>query len=241
MSKLNLAILFVLTSLLQANAQNLRGGFGHGYFGAAVNISPDIQKDLSSVTLLGNDLHFNRAGIIGGGGGYGVFGNRILLGGSGLGYRVADATSRGQATLSMGGGFINLGYVVIRRDNMMTFPYIGIGGKGMSLRVKNDTDESFNIGNRIVAPGDDLKLNSGGISFEAGYSMQLYTFSLSEKGSSGGLLVGLQAGTYVFAGLEDWHIESSDDMVPSFSKAYSFAPYIRLTIGGGGFTVTNDE
>ncbi|HEY0745025.1 MAG TPA: hypothetical protein VGD40_26350 [Chryseosolibacter sp.] len=241
MKKYFLAIVFSAISLCQTNAQNLRGGFGHAYFGTAMNISPEIQNDLSTSSLLGSDLQLNRLGVFGGGGGYGVFG-RLLLGGSGLGYRVADATSQGQATLSLGGGFVNLGYIATLRENVMTFPYIGIGGKGMNLRVKNDTDQPFLIGNRSVAPGRELKLNSGGISFEAGYAVKVFTFFLNEPGSRHhGFIVGLQAGTYIFAGLEDWHIESSQDMVPSFSKAYSFSPYIRLTIGGGGFKVLDQN
>jgi hypothetical protein len=48
-------------------------------------------------------------------------------------------------------------------------------------------------------------------------------------------MVGIQAGTYMFAGVEDWHEEDTDDLVTSMSKPYAFAPYLRITIGGGGF------
>jgi hypothetical protein len=51
------------------------------------------------------------------------------------------------------------------------------------------------------------------------------------------MMLGIQAGAYIFTGLSDWREDSTDDMVPSFSKAYSFSPYIRLTIGGGGFGI----
>jgi hypothetical protein len=239
MKKIFLAIAGVVLSAVSIQAQNLRGGFGHAYFGTAVNISPAIQNDLSTSALLGSDLQLNRLGIFGGGGGYGVF-NRLLLGGSGLGYRVADATARGQAKLSLGGGFINLGYITTVRDNWMAYPYIGIGGKGMNLTIKNESNESFLIGNRSVAPGGELKLNSGGVSFEVGYGVQLFTFSMREKESLHGIMVGLQAGSYFFAGLEDWRVGTSDSMVPSFSKAYAFSPYVRLTIGGGGFRIRED-
>lgn len=220
-----------------ATCQEIRGGFGHGYFGAGLNLSPAIQKDLSSPSLLGSDLQLNRVGIFGGGGGYGLFGRRWLLGGSGVGFRVADATERGEATLSMGGGFINVGYLTTLKESMMSYPYIGIGGNGIDLKVRNSTDEPMSIGNQVIATGDYTKLNAGGISFEAGYAFKFLTFSLAEEGYHGGLMLGIQAGTYIFTGISDWREMSTDEMVSSFSKAYSLSPYIRLTIGGGGFSV----
>lgn len=236
MNRLITAIIFVVT-LGPATAQDLRGGFGYGYFGAVMNISPDIQHDLRAASLLGGDLHLNRPGILGGGGGFAALGRRILLGGSGSGYRVADATPRGQVTFSIGGGFVNLGYLVSIRESTLAFPYIGIGGKGMRLNVKNATDAPFDIGGKVIGPGERLKLDCGGISFEVGYGIQFLTFSMAETESCGGLMVGLQVGTYVFAGVEDWHEESSNDMITVLSEAYALAPYVRLTIGGGGFRV----
>jgi hypothetical protein len=233
-----LLMVCVVLSAEIAVGQGIRGGgFGHGYIGTALNISPDIQRDLRSSSLLGSELQLNRPGVFGGGGGYGVFGNRLLLGGSGLGFKVSDATSRGEATLSIGGGFVNVGYLVTIKDNMFSFPYIGVGANGMTLKVKNRSNETFAFGDRDVVSGDFIELTSGGMSFEAGYAFKVLTFSLREEGSHGGLMVGVQAGTYIFTGLQDWNEATTGDIVPSFSKAYSFSPYLRLTIGGGGFTV----
>ena len=230
--------ILMLTFLVQAaSSQEIRGGFGHGYFGAGLNISPAIQNDLQSTALLGPDLQLNRVAVFGGGGGYGIVGRRFLIGGSGVGFRSADATGRGEGTLSMGGGFINLGYLTAIKRNMLSYPYVGIGGNGVKLNVKNTTPESMNLGNQIIDPGETIKLNSHGISFEAGYAFKFLTFSLDEEGSHGGMMLGIQAGTYIFTGLSDWRNQSTNDMVPSLSKAYSFSPYLRLTIGGGGFGI----
>lgn len=236
-----IAAVICIAILGPVKAQVIRGGFGYGYVGLAMNISPDIQHDLSASAILGSGLRLNRPGILGGGGGYGVLGKRILLGGSGSGYRIADATSRGQATLSTGGGFVNLGYLISIRQGSFAYPYIGIGGRGMRLSVKNTTDELFDVGGKVVAPGESIRLNCGGIGFEAGYGIQFLTFSMAETGSCGGLMVGLQVGTYVFAAIEDWHEGSSNDMIPAFSEGYSIAPYIRLTIGGGGFSIAQGD
>jgi hypothetical protein len=220
-----------------ASGQEIRGGFGHGYFGAGLNLSPAIQRDLRAQSLLGSDLQLNRVAVFGGGGGYGVVGRKLLLGGSGVGFKTSDATERGEATISTGGGFINFGYLTTIKNNSIAYPYVGIGGNGIKLNVKNSTGESMNIGNQTIGPGESIKLNSGGLSFEAGYAFKFLTFSLEEEGSHGGLMLGIQAGTYIFTGLSDWRVESTDDMIPSFSRAYSFSPYIRLTIGGGGFGI----
>ena len=48
-------------------------------------------------------------------------------------------------------------------------------------------------------------------------------------------MIGIQAGGYFFVGTEDWHEKSSDDLLLGLSNALTFAPYVRLTIGGGGF------
>ena len=235
------AIVFFLCIFL-CDAQNLRGGFGHAYFGTAFNLSPNIQSDLEVSSLLGKDLQLNRLAKFGGGGGYGLFAGRILLGGSGFGYEVSDGTVRGQATVTMGGGFVNLGYLVTVKDNLLSFPYIGVGGNGMKLKLKNNTsDESFTIGSKTIAPGSTMNFQAGGISFEAGYAVKFLTFSTNEPGSHGGLMIGLQAGTYLFTGISDWHEERSDDMIPTFSTAYAFSPYLRITIGGGGFKSVDDE
>lgn len=234
----NILISLIMVMVSYSLAQQLRGGFGHAFVGTAFNVSPGIQNDLGSSSLLGNDLQLNHFARVAGGGGYGLIGGKVLLGGSGYGYQVADATNRGQATLSVGGGFVNVGYLIVQRDNLLAFPYFGMGGNGMRLKIKNGTsDNVFDLGNKTINPGRYLNLNSAGLSFEIGYSMQFLTFSLAEDGGHGGLMIGLQAGAYIFSGLEDWHEQNSDDLVASLSATSAFSPYVRLTIGGGGFSV----
>jgi hypothetical protein len=241
MIKLLVAAIVLLTCSAVAIGQNLRGGFGHAYFGTAFNVSPGIQKDLSASSILGNGIQLNRFAKFGGGGGYALLSKRIMLGGSGFGYKVSDATARGQATVSMGGGFVNIGYMVVSRNNMLSFPYIGIGGNGMKMKLSNDTqDESFDLGNKVIGPGEYKDLRSGGVSFEIGYALKFLTFSVKETGGHGGFMVGVQAGTYLFAGMERWHEQPSEDMISKFSTPYSFSPYLRITIGGGGFSTSNN-
>jgi hypothetical protein len=49
-------------------------------------------------------------------------------------------------------------------------------------------------------------------------------------------MVGLQIGTYFFSGIDNWHEKNTDDVIPVFSRPHVFSPYLRLTIGGGGFS-----
>jgi len=221
---------------VQLFAQPIRGGFGYGFFGPLYNLSPTIENDLKVPSLLGDGLHLNGVTMLGGGGGYGLLNNNILLGGSGFGYKISDATERGQATFSQGGGFINFGYLHFTKKSMMGFPYFGIGACGMNLELRNDTpDDIFNLGSVTIVPGQSMSFSSASIGLEIGYSIMLLTFPTEEIGNQGGFMVGLQAGSYYFSGIENWHEQGTDNVVPTFSKPYSLSPYIRITIGGGGF------
>jgi hypothetical protein len=220
-----------------ALSQNLAGAMGHAYFGSTLNISSGIQENLRVPSLLGGDLQLNRFARLSGGGGYRLIDGRFLIGGSGFGYSVSDATARGKATLSMGGGFVNIGYLLFAKRNLMGFPYIGFGGYGTTLRLKNDTDDDFfNIDNKTINPGQHESLRSGGMGLEVGYSLTFLKFSVRNEESTSGFMIGLQAGTYFFTGIEDWHEKPVDGSTVDVTQAYLFTPYLRVTIGGGGFS-----
>lgn len=218
-------------------AQNIHGGFGYGFFGPVYNLSPTVQNDLRVPSLLGDEFQLNGLAMLSGGGGYGLLNNNILIGGSGFGYKISDATQRGQATFSIGGGFVNFGYLLMAKKNMMSFPYFGIGACGMNLKLKNDTpDDIFDLGSVSIEPGNSKNFSSSGIGFEIGYAFKVLTFTMDELGSHGGFMVGLQVGTYYFSGIDNWYEKDTDEVVPAFSRPHAFAPYVRITIGGGGFT-----
>ncbi|MGC1240888.1 MAG: hypothetical protein WA874_04825 [Chryseosolibacter sp.] len=241
MLRILFTVVQILVSVCLLQGQNVRGGFGHGYFGPVLNVFQNLQNDLRTPSSLGKKLETTRLETLGGGGGYGLFSNGVLLGGSGMGYTVTDATERGQVNLAMGAAYLNVGYLVTKKRNVLGFPYIGVGGYEMKLRVKNSAEgESFAVGDQDVPFDEYLYLHNQGMTFEAGYSLQILTFSLPDNGSKGGLIVGLQAGTYLFVSTEDWHNESTDDVLLSFSDPFGFAPYVRLTIGGGGFKAVSD-
>ena len=237
-----LSILLICCAAQQLWAQSIRGGFGHGAFGPAYILAPSVVNDLKDPSLLGNEFQLNGLSMLSGGGGYGLLNNKILIGGSGFGYKISDATSRGQATFSSGGGFVNLGYLMVARKTMIAFPYIGLGASGMSLKLKNSTsDESFNLGNMTIAPGQSSTFNCESVGFEIGYAIKLLTFSIYEPGHHGGFMVGLQAGSYFFSGVDNWYEKETDDVVASFSRVRAFSPYLRITIGGGGFNVNSSD
>jgi len=227
----------VLFTSAQLPAQYMRGGFGYGFFGPVYNLSPTVQNDLKVPSLLGDGLQLNGLSILAGGGGYGLLNNNILIGGSGFSYKISDATQRGQANFSIGGGFVNFGYLHIAKNSMMAFPYFGIGACGMDLRIKNDTpDDIFVLGSVTIEPGENKNFNSAAIGLEMGYAIKLLAFSIDKYGSNGGFMVGLQIGTYFFSGIDNWHEKNTDDVIPVFSRPYVFSPYLRLTVGGGGFS-----
>jgi hypothetical protein len=107
----------------------------------------------------------------------------------------------------------------------------------MNLKIRNDTpDDIFDLGTVTIDPGQSKNFSSAGIGFEIGYAIKLLTFSIDEPGNHGGFMVGLQAGAYYFTGIDNWYEKDTDEVVPVFSRPDTFSPYIKITIGGGGFS-----
>lgn len=227
--------LLVLSALgTSANAQRILAGFGNAHVGVAMNVCPDLEKDLGASSFLGPDLHLNRPSVLGGAEGYLTL-RRMMFGGSVFVITAEDETTRGRAELTIGSACIHLGYLSTIRNQLIAFPYIGAGGLQTHLNLTNSSANAMMLGIRTLERGQQVKLVSHGLCFEAGYSVQFLLFSLLDSDKHYGFMLGLQAGAYMFVAAEKWHVDASDESVPSFTRPISFSPYIRMTIGGGGF------
>lgn len=238
MTKIFIVAAVLATCGISAKGQSVRGAFAHANGGVALHFSPGTQRDLRSPSLLGMDLHLNRMALVAGGNALALMPNRLLLGGSAVGYRVSGATKRGEAQLLMAGALLNVGYLLTFSNRVMSYPFVGVGVNGMWLKVTNETsDDTFVFRNQTVKPGAFTRFMSRGANFEAGYTVQFLTFPLQDRRSKGGVMFGLQVGTLIFAGVEDWRESSSEQPIPSLAQALSFSPYIRLTAGLGTFSL----
>jgi hypothetical protein len=226
-----------------SHAQIVRGGFGQGFYGPWVMADAELYDQLSSPSLLGSNLQTASFGLSAGGSGYVLFSNRIVLGGTGFAAQASDATPRGQVTTKLGGGLGQVGFMIFQRNSLMGFPYLGLGKNNVKMKIRNNTaNDVFDLGSLSVAPGESIELQAATVDLDLGFSLQYLPFRNNEKSRRSGLMIGVQAGAYVFGGIEDWHVKNEDSMVSgSLPRPAVFMPYFRITIGGGGFRFKNTD
>jgi hypothetical protein len=206
----------------------------------------DVQlyDELNAPNLLGSNLQQSYFGYTQGGGGYLLLTNRVLFGGTGFSSTASDITPRGQVTMKMGGGIGQIGYLILNKNRWLAFPYLGMGRNDITMKLRNNTSNNiFDLGNLEVLPGETMELRAKTVDFDFGFTMQYFVFHHYGRYRSSGFMLGLQAGTYAFVGIEDWHVKNEVNQISGLlSKPSIFMPYFRITIGGGGFrTINKDE
>jgi hypothetical protein len=241
MIKIIALIICFTTRAVFVSAQSLTGFFGEVFAGPAAHFSPSMQRDLRAPSLLGMDFTMNRAALAFGGTAYFISANRLLLGVSAVGYRVEGKSSRGESQFTIGGGSINFGYLLWNDDKFLSFLYAGAGGNIMILELRNKTTESFTMRSRSISPGQYGRFSSPGVGLDAGLAFKFLSTSMWKRGAKGRMVFGIQGGTFIFAGIQDWEEMATEDRIPTLAQALSFSPYIRLTVGYGTFTLTRSR
>jgi len=161
-----------------------------------------------------------------GGGGYGVVGNRLMLGGEGHGLLTAEGTRQGR-NVSVGGGYglFNIGYLFSPASRLRVYPLLGLGGGGLQLDIESEGtadnfDEVLETPNRSATVGRASLLVSLGGGLE-------YQFGTPGEGRSARL--GLRAGYVLSALRSDWQLD--DQALADGPDASLRGPFVRLTIG----------
>lgn len=209
---------------------------GRGYLtlGAAVPEVAALNRRLSSS---GHATIADTVPTIGGGG-HAVL-NRWILGAEGHAFVVparAAAVGARQIERAVGAasGFVDVGYIVVRRADVEVYPLVGIGGGGMQLKL---TDRSPSQFDEVLAdPRQSASLTVGGFLMQAAVGIERFVvLRRSEAGgriSEGGLTFGLRAG-YVFGPLQgDWKLQGAT--AAGGPDMGITGPYVRVVIGGGG-------
>lgn len=173
-----------------------------------------------------------QTGLSMGGGGYGIAG-RVVLGGWGAGFtqKATKAVANQEAQVSVGYGFFNIGYVLLRSGNLQVFPMLGIGGGGVILQITQKAT-SYDFDPLLASPNKMVQLSTGGLLLELAMGIHyLLPLSMGLEGV-GGILLGLRAG-YVYTPSEaDWKM--SDVEVLGGPDMRPTGPYLCLMIGGAG-------
>jgi hypothetical protein len=235
LKNISIQFLVALAIASSASAQHLTGGFGTFFVGAAYNACSSLQDNLSSENLLGSGASTNAAGLVIGGSGFALRPNGWLLGGSGFTYNISTTTNQGTGKLVVGGGFFDVGYAVIRGENMFAYPYFGVGGAGATMKISNKTSNKvLSFGGDPIYQGTSAAYTAGGMAFETGFSVRFVfdDFSdLPDTAARVGLIFGLDGGAVIFPSFGKWQNFASEDFIESYSTPFFFAPYIRATIG----------
>ncbi|MCA9587648.1 MAG: hypothetical protein KC657_20115 [Myxococcales bacterium] len=167
-----------------------------------------------------------------GGGGGALIGRRLWLGGKGYGFILpTESSDRGRARISGGGGGFELGIAAVNRPHALVIPYIGLGGLGTSVTVRNRTAAAMSLGGvPLLPPGEDRTLTGGFWTFDAG----IRAFGLYFPGG-GGWAAGLDLGVTTTVVPSSYELDGAS--LSGVAPARMTAGYLRLMLGGGGFFV----
>ena len=221
---INLAAAFIVFIFSAAYGQEARRGVGGFMFGVNAASFEDLKDELTKKGF----KELGARNTLFGGGGYGVVEGKFVLGGEGAGFSQDVSSDTLKATVKGGYGFFDVGYVIYSRGNLMIFPFLGIGGGGVELRIA-ERGATPTFGEVLEDPGREVVLSTGSILFQVGFGMD-YLLPLKEDG--GGLLLGLRAGYILAPTKADWRMADRD--VLGGPDARLTGPYICLTFGGGG-------
>ena len=220
----------------QNSALKQGGGFGHFQAGMNLGYFPSLTKYLGKPEVLGDSYAPQNGGIQLGGGGYGIVG-KLLLGGSGYfsGFNPVK-TDSASVTLSCGTGLFNIGYLMKSSDRWLLFPFVGIGGSGITLKLANQTDSGgiYFDSERGIGYGEMSRLSLGGIAYELGLSLKYFITRLSEDNLHGGLMIGLDLGCQNSVFTSNKWADGKGQTLRGPSSLQGFLPYVRITVGGGG-------
>lgn len=228
--RISAAICCLLVLHFIANAQRnntLRFGFFEaGYQFSTQNWTLPVPDNAENMS----------AGISGfrfGGGGYGLIGNKWLVGGYGFGVVGSSITTPERNTIrqDFGGGFLHLGRHLMSTRKSFAFIYGGVGGAGLEVELTNLSRERSLVldASSIVEPGRSAILRTGGWGWDIGIGRQQLLFDPEEQ--SGSWIFGLQAGFYGLPQMAPWKFNGNS--LENGSRFAMSAFYIKAMFGGG--------
>jgi hypothetical protein len=237
MKKLFLSLMLLINLQVWAQTTIISGGFGHFMTGPSYSYNSSMENFLKGNTMLGSSLNLNRVGILSGGQGFAVIGERYLIGGGGWGSSTPSTTTNfGKVSQTNSGGMFNMGYMLRNSRKSFCYAFAGFGGGSVNYEISNYSSspmyfDEFNP----IQPGEKRKYNMSGTSYELGFSFKQFVTNGSCKMTSksgecsiGGLMIGLDAGLQYTIATAGWDKVSHG--APEFNP---YTIYFRLTLGGG--------
>ncbi len=227
-----------LTFSLYSQSSLYTGGYGHFGVGPAWFHDDAFTHYLSQPTILGPSFTWNSLGYSAGGEGYAEI-RGLLLGGGGYGLAL-PSQSGDSATIwtGMGAGYFKTGYIFFQNGRQFAAVMGGFGGGALGVDIKNNsyyTDIAFDPRDPI-RPGQDKGYYLAYALFDFNLSYKVVASSPrgEQQGRYGGFMFGIDVGSTFGIRMDEWrHDGEATSNITSPDNYYS--PYVRITIGGGGF------
>ncbi len=226
-------LILYLQVFINAGYGQAKSSGGFGYF------STGFQRidftELDRVLTQYNYPKLNKNMISFGGAGFAMI-NGFLMGGEGHGMMGSEISNNNyMLSVNAGYGLFNLGYSIYSKRRLLIFSGLGFGGGALEIRIKEKQISDFD--DIIHNPKRGSVLNLGGLMFNLGFNL-IYSL-IGENDGYGGLLIGVSVGYTHFIKLGNWELFDSE--IPGGPVAGISGLYLRLSVGGGGFTQITEK
>jgi len=238
--RLCLSITLILSISLNLSSQSslYHGGYGHFGVGPAWFSSDDFTQYLQQPEVLGPSFNWNGLGISMGAEGFAEI-RGLLLGGGGYGLAMpSQSTDSSTIWSGLGGGYFKTGYVFLQTGRQFAAIMGGFGGGALGVNIKNNsyyTNINFDPRNPIEPNREEGYYLAYAI-FDIGLSYKVVASSPhgEQQGRYGGFMFGLDLGGWFGVRMDEWRHDGTATSNITSPDNY-FSPYIRITVGGGGF------
>lgn len=212
-----------LFSQIPQNHNEMGGGaftIGYGF----MDVSPLRAFIPEGLPAFGNQQ------LILGGVGFANSGN-FVIGGSGIAI-MGDKLKSDSLIYEPNGGFgtIDLGYLLVHRNNFQMGPLVGLGGGGFGLHITQN--KNLTATEVAADPGREINISAGGFVFDGSLFIHFIPVLNYNTGSDSyqGFMTGIQIGYTYSLPNSDWVFHGGDiTNGPEFG--YNMF-YVRLLIGG---------
>ena len=108
------------------------------------------------------------------GGGSDMIIKGLVIGGLGYGGPVKKMNLNGaDVRYNFAGGQFNLGYVLFTTKKLMSYLYLGIGGRNYGVEIENNTDTVINFGTLQAPPHSTVSFDYGGFTLSPGLNFSV--------------------------------------------------------------------
>lgn len=213
------------------------GGYGHFFTGIAWIEPTDLVNHLRKPEVLGSGFNWTNAGVSGGAEGFAEIHN-LLIGGGGYGIYIDNMEGESSVTrFSFGGGFVKVGYVPVQNPRYFMSVNAGFGGGVMYLGIENESDDTpiYFSSNEPIQPNQAEDYFRGYMQYDLSITNKFIASRVDpNRRKFGGVMFGLDLGATLGLPVDTWR--DGDGPVTGIpSPGTVISPYLRLTIGGGGF------